>query len=468
MTNSLMDKNEKMDKNKNLMNENLMNENLTDKSLMDNNKGGGEDILIRGGDVLTVSGFERGDVLMRGGRIAALGMNLEAGSARVVDASGLLVVPGLVDIHCHLREPGYEHKEDIASGTAAAAAGGFTSVCCMANTDPVNDNAAVTEFIKSRAAERGSAHVYPIAAVTKGLEGEELTEMGELAEAGAVALSDDGRSVKSAQRMRLALRYAGRFGMTIISHPEDDELTNGGVMNEGYWSTALGLPGVTRAAEETIIARDCMLAGLENARLHVAHVSTAGGAELVREAKRRGWPVTCETAPHYLYATDEWLQDYDTNARVNPPLRTEADRLALIEALEDGTIDCIATDHAPHHADDKNVEFALASSGISGFETALAVCWTALVVPGHMTPEQVLDKLTRAPAGVLGLDAGTLEVGKRADVTLIDPQAEWMVDPGKFRSRGKNTPFAGRTLTGAVRCTFLEGRLVYGDGPECR
>ena len=403
-----------------------------------------------------------------GGAIAALGRDLEAGSARVVDASGLLVAPGLVDIHCHLREPGYEHKEDIASGTAAAAAGGFTSVCCMANTDPVNDNAAVTEFIKSRAAERGSAHVYPIAAVTKGLKGEELTEMGELAEAGAVALSDDGRSVKSAQRMRLALRYAGRFGLTIISHPEDDELTNGGVMNEGYWSTALGLPGVTRAAEETIIARDCMLAGLENARLHVAHVSTAGGAELVREAKRHGWPVTCETAPHYLYATDEWLQDYDTNARVNPPLRTEADRLALIEALKDGTIDCIATDHAPHHADDKNVEFALASSGISGFETALAVCWTALVMPGHMTPEQVLDKLSRAPARVLGLDAGTLEVGKRADVTLIDPRAEWTVDPGKFRSRGKNTPFAGRTLTGAVRCTFLEGRPVYGDGPECR
>lgn len=444
------------------MTNSLMNENWM------NRKESAEDILIRGGDVLTVSGLERGDVLMRGGAIAALGRDLEAGSARVVDASGLLVAPGLVDIHCHLREPGYEHKEDIASGTAAAAAGGFTSVCCMANTDPVNDNAAVTEFIKSRAAERGSAHVYPIVAVTKGLKGEELTEMGELAEAGAVALSDDGRSVKSAQRMRLALRYAGRFGLTIISHPEDDELTNGGVMNEGYWSTALGLPGVTRAAEETIIARDCMLAGLENARLHVAHVSTAGGAELVREAKRRGWPVTCETAPHYLYATDEWLQDYDTNARVNPPLRTEADRLALIEALKDGTIDCIATDHAPHHADDKNVEFALASSGISGFETALAVCWTALVVPGHLTPEQVLEKLTRAPARVLELDAGTLEVGKRADVTLIDPRAEWTVDPGKFRSRGENTPFAGRTLTGAVRCTFLEGRLVYGDGPECR
>ena len=426
-----------------------------------------QDILIRGGDVLTVKGFEKGDVLMRDGRIAAVGPGLEAGDARVVDASGLLAAPGLVDIHCHLREPGYEHKEDIVSGTAAAAAGGFTSVCCMANTQPVNDSAVVTEFIRKKAAERGSARVYPIAAVTKGLLGEELTEMGELAEAGAVALSDDGRSVKSAQRMRLALRYAGRFGMTIISHPEDEELTDGGVMNEGYWSTALGLPGVTRAAEETIIARDCRLAGLENARLHVAHVSTAGGADLIREAKRRGWPVTCETAPHYLYATDALLQDYDTNARVNPPLRTEADRLALIEALKDGTIDCIATDHAPHHADDKNVEFALAASGISGFETAFALCWTALVKPGLMTPEQVLDKLTRAPARVLGLDAGTIEVGKRADVTVIDPRAEWTVDPAQFRSRGKNTPFAGHTLTGAICYTFLEGRPVY-EGSECR
>ena len=426
-----------------------------------------QDILIRGGDVLTVKGFEKGDVLMRDGRIAAVGPGLEAGDARVVDASGLLAAPGLVDIHCHLREPGYEHKEDIVSGTAAAAAGGFTSVCCMANTQPVNDSAVVTEFIRRKAAERGSARVYPIAAVTKGLLGEELTEMGELAEAGAVALSDDGRSVKSAQRMRLALRYAGRFDMTIISHPEDEELTDGGVMNEGYWSTALGLPGVTRAAEETIIARDCRLAGLENARLHVAHVSTAGGADLIREAKRRGWPVTCETAPHYLYATDALLQDYDTNARVNPPLRTEADRLALIEALKDGTIDCIATDHAPHHADDKNVEFALAASGISGFETAFALCWTALVKPGLMTPEQVLDKLTCAPARVMGLDSGTIEVGKRAAVTVIDPRAEWTVDPAQFRSRGKNTPFTGHTLTGAICYTFLEGRPVY-EGSECR
>ncbi|MDO4786630.1 MAG: dihydroorotase [Fretibacterium sp.] len=426
-----------------------------------------KDILIRGGDVLTVKGLEKGDVLMRDGRIAAVGAGLEAPDARVIDASGLLVSPGLVDLHCRLREPGYEHKEDIASGTAAAAAGGFTSVCCTADTDPVNDNAVVTEFILKRAAERGSARVHPIAAMTKGLKGAELTEVGELAEAGAVALSD-GRGVVSAQRMRLAFQYAGRFGMTIVSHPEDEDLTDGGVMNEGHWSTALGLPGATRAAEETVIARDCMLAGLENARLHVAHVSTAGGAELIREAKRRGWPVTCETAPHYLYATDEWLQGYDTNTRVNPPLRTEADRLALIEALKDGTIDCIATDHAPHHEDDKNVEFALASPGISGFETALAVCWTALVLPGHMTPAQLLDRLTRSPARVLGLDAGTLEVGGRADVTIIDPRAEWTVDPARFRSRGRNTPFAGRTLTGAVRFTFLGGRPVYEGGAECR
>ena len=435
---------------------------------MTNVKDRTQDILIRGGDVLTAKGFEKADVLMRDGRIAAVGRGLEAGDARVIDAEGLLVAPGLVDIHCRLREPGFEHKEDIVSGTAAAAAGGFTTVCCMAGTDPVNDNAVVTEFIRRKAAEKGSAHVHPIAAVTKGLKGEELTEAGELAEAGAAALSDDNRPVRSAQRMRLALRYAKRFGMTIVSHPEDEDLTDGGVMNEGHWSTALGLPGATRAAEETIIARDCRLAGLEDARLHVAHVSTAGGAELVREAKRRGWPVTCETAPHYLYATDAWLEDYDSNARVNPPLRTEADRLALIEALKDGTIDCIATDHAPQHEDDKNVEFSLAAPGISGLETALAVCWTALVLPGHMTPEQVLDKLTRAPARVLGLDAGTIEAGKPADVTVIDPKGEWTVDPAKFRSRGKNTPFAGRTLTGAVRYTFLEGRPVYEGGAECR
>jgi dihydroorotase len=261
--------------------------------------------------------------------------------------------------------------------------------------------------------------------------------------------------------MRLALSYAKRFGLVVVSHPEDEDLVDGGVMNEGYWSTMLGLPGATRAAEETIIARDCMLSALENSRLHIAHVSTAGGAEIVRQAKRMGAPVTCETAPHYLFATDEWVGDYDTNTRVNPPLRTESDREALIGALLDGTIDAIATDHAPHHADDKKVEYALAASGISGLETALAICWTALVKPGLLSPEQLFDKLSRSPARVLGLDAGTIEEGGRADITIIDPAAEWTVDPAKFASRGKNTPFAGRKLTGLVKYTIAGGLIAY-------
>jgi dihydroorotase len=427
-----------------------------------------KNILIEGGKIFTPNGTIEGNLLIAGGIVAAVGDiqgrdgNASDQNALVIDAKGLWVAPGLVDIHCHLREPGYEYKEDIASGTAAAAKGGFTSICCMANTDPVNDNAVVTKFIRQRAEEAGPVRVYPIAAATKGLKGEELTEMGELSEAGAVAVSDDGKSIRNAQRMRLVLSYAKRFGLVVVSHPEDADLVDGGVMNEGYWSTALGLPGATRAAEESIIARDCMLAELENSRVHIAHVSTAGGAEIVRQAKRRGAPVTCETAPHYLFATDEWARDYDTNTRVNPPLRTEADRIALIEALRDGTIDAIATDHAPHHIDDKNVEYALASSGISGFETAFAICWSALVKPGFLSPEQLIDKLSRSPARVLGLDAGAIETGRRADVTIIDPASEWTVDPAKFASRGKNTPFAGRSLTGLVKYTIAGGEIAYG------
>lgn len=418
--------------------------------------------IIKGGKVLTASGADMSDIIVRGGSIEAIGRDLNPDGARVIDASGMWVVPGLVDIHCHLREPGYEEKEDIASGTAAAARGGFTSICCMANTNPVNDSAVVTEFIKKRAAEAGPIHVYPIAALTKGLAGEELTEVGELAGAGAVGLSDDGKSVKNAHRMRLALCYAKRFGLRVISHPEDTDLTNGGVMNEGFWSAAIGLPGTTRAAEETIIARDCRLAALENTGIHIAHVSTAGGAEIIRIAKSMGVAVTCETAPHYLYATDEWVREYDTNTKVNPPLRTDNDRMALMAALLDGTIDCIATDHAPHHADDKNVEYSIAASGISGFETAFSVCWTALVKPGLMTPETLFRKMTSAPAGILGLDAGTLSEGRPADITIIDPDAEWTVDANKFASRGHNTPFSGRTLSGLVKCTVAGGEIAYG------
>jgi dihydroorotase len=417
--------------------------------------------LIKNGKIITPSGVVSGSLLIENGLISAIGGDVTGADAEVIDASGMWISPGLVDIHCHLREPGFEYKEDIESGTAAAAKGGFTLVCCMANTDPVNDSAVVTEFILSKARRVSKIQVCPIGAVTKGLKGEELAEMGELREAGAVAVSDDGKSVKSAQRMRLALSYAKSFNLVVISHPEDEELVNGGVMNEGYWSTALGLPGTTRVAEESVIARDCMLAELENSRLHIAHVSTAGGAEIVRAFKKRGAPITCETAPHYLYATDELAQSYDSNTKVNPPLRTDADRTALTEALKDGTIDCIATDHAPHHLDDKNVEYSIASSGISGFETALGICWTALVRGGHMTPEEMLRKLTSAPSNVLCLDAGTIELGRRADITIIDPEAEWTVDPANFRSRGKNTPFAGDKLTGLVKYTIAGGEIAY-------
>lgn len=429
-----------------------------------NQKEGMKNYLIKGGKILSPSGTTESDILISDGRIAGIGNDVACEDALVIDATGLWVVPGLVDIHCNLREPGYEEKEDIVSGTAAAAKGGFTSICCMANTDPINDNAVVTSYIRKKAEEAGPIHVYPIAALTKGLKGEELTEAGELREAGAVALSDDGKSLKSAHRMRLALSYAKRFGLTVISHPEDEDLVNGGLMNEGFWSTALGLAGITRVSEESVIARDCMLASIENAKIHIAHVSTAGGAEIIRQMKKQGVAVTCETAPHYLYATDEWVQGYDTNTKVNPPLRTEDDRLALIEALKDGTIDCIVTDHAPQHEDDKNVEYAIAAPGISGFETAFSICWTALVVPGHMTPEQLFEKLTTTPAKILGLDAGTLEKDGGADIAIIDPNEEWTVDPKGFVSRGKNTPFAGKKLTGAIKYTFAGGILAYDGG----
>ena len=423
--------------------------------------------LIKGGVVVTPAGMKGLDLMIEAGRISRVGENLTADGFRTIDATDMIVSPGLVDIHCHLREPGYEEKEDIASGAAAAAKGGFTSVCCMANTNPVNDNAVVTEFIKKKAAMAGPVRVYPIAAITKNLAGEELTEAGDLAEAGAVALSDDGRCVGNAMRMRLALSYAKRFGLKVISHPEDTDLTDGGLMNEGYWSTALGLPGITRAAEETMIARDCILAEIENTGIHIAHVSTRGGAEIIRQAKRRNAAVTCETAPHYIYATDEWVKDYDTNTKVSPPLRTEDDRLAIIEALADGTIDCIATDHAPHHIDDKNVEYALAANGISGFETAFSICWTVLVKGGILSPEELFRKMTSAPAEIFGLDAGKIEEGNIADIAIIAPDAEWTVDPSKFVSSGHNSPFGGRTLSGMVKCTMAGGEIVHGGEWAC-
>jgi dihydroorotase len=422
-------------------------------------------ILLKDGTIVMADGPRKWDLLIEDGKIAAIGEKLDANGAEIREISGLLASPGLIDLHCHLREPGYEYKEDIASGTRAAARGGFTTVCCMANTNPVNDTAAVTDLIQAKARREGLVRVCPIGAATKGLKGEELTEMGELKDAGIVAVSDDGKSVANAGRMRLVLSYAKHFDLPVVTHPEDLDLVGGGLMNEGYWSTVLGMAGITRAAEESIIFRDCALAELENSHLHVAHVSTAGGAEIVRRFKARGCRVTAETAPHYLYATDAWVEGYDANTRVNPPLRTGKDVEALIEALKDGTIDCIATDHAPHHADEKNVEYAQAASGISGFETALGICWTALVAPGHLTPEGLIQKMSAEPARIFSLPGGKLEIGRSADLTLIDPNAEWTVDAAGFLSKGKNTPFHGKKLMGRVVGTYVAGERVY-DGKD--
>lgn len=423
--------------------------------------------LIRGGRVIDPSQAMDGafDLLIEDGVIAKIAERIEDADAAAIDAAGLCVLPGLVDIHCHLRDPGFEYKEDIATGTRSAAAGGFTSICCMPNTSPVNDCAAVTRYILERAGTVGNGvHVYPIGAISKGLKGAELAEIGTMKAAGVVAISDDGRPVVNANLMKLALLYADHFDVPIVSHSEDLDLTDGGVMNEGYMSTLLGLRGTTRAAEEVMIARDILLAEAYGKRIHLCHVSTKGGVQLVREAKARGVRVTAETAPHYIGATDEWVRDYDTDTRVNPPLRTEEDRLAVIAGLVDGTLDCIATDHAPHHADEKNVEYPLAASGMVGFETAFAVCYTELVEKGFMDLNRLVALMTVNPARILNLPAGTLAPGARADVALVDAGVRWTVDAKKLHSKSKNTPFDGRTYTGRVKRTLCGGQTIYEEG----
>ena len=422
--------------------------------------------ILRGGRVIDPSQNLDGvmDVLIEDGRIAELCAHAREDGAEVIDASGLCVLPGLVDIHCHLRDPGFEYKEDIATGTQSAAAGGFTSICCMPNTNPVNDCAAVTRYILERAATVGSGvHVYPIGAISKGLKGGELAEIGTMKEAGIVAISDDGKPVVNSNLMRLALIYADHFDVPVVSHSEDPDLVDGGVMNEGYMSTLLGLRGTTRAAEEVMIARDILVAETYGKRIHLCHVSTKGGVQLIREAKARGVRVTAETAPHYIGATDAWVEGYDTNTRVNPPLRTEEDRLAVIAGLADGTLDCIATDHAPHHADEKNVEYPLAASGMVGFETAFAVCYTELVEKGYMDLPRLVSLMTCKPARILNLPAGTLAPGARADIVMVDPARSWTVDAAKLHSKSKNTPFAGRTYTGRVKRTLCAGRTIYEE-----
>ncbi|WP_123290816.1 dihydroorotase [Desulfosoma caldarium] len=379
---------------------------------------------------------------------------------RVIDVMGKWVVPAWVDMHVHLREPGEEYKETIATGTAAAVAGGFGAVACMPNTKPVNDCAAVTQFIVRRASEEGYCRVYPVAAISKGLRGEELAEFGELREAGAVAVSDDGRPVMNAALMRRALEYAKAFDLLVITHAEDLALSQGGHMHEGFVSTKLGLQGIPAAAEAAMIARDVLLAELTGGRLHVAHVSTEASVWILREAKRRGIPVTCETAPHYFTLTDEAVEGFDTVYKVNPPLRTRRDVEAIKEALADGTIDVIATDHAPHSLLEKETEFQDAANGMIGLESALPLVLN-LIREGVADPLTILAKVTCKPMKILGLPFDGLEPGSPANVTVIDPDAEWVVDPERFQSKGRNCPFRGWSVRGRAMMTVVDGVVRY-------
>jgi dihydroorotase len=421
-------------------------------------------LLIRNGRVLdpanSVDAVQ--DVLITNGRIERLGRDLPpAVAAMVLDATGKIVCPGFIDIHVHLREPGHEYKETVASGTRAAAAGGFTAVCCMANTHPVNDNRSITDYIRARAAVEGVVRVYPIGAVTRGLGGEELAELAELAEAGCVAFSDDGKCVMNAALYRRAMEYTLPFGAPVISHAEDHHLSRGASMNEGVVSTELGLAGGPAAAEDIMVARDILLAELTGAHVHIAHLSTAGAVRLVRDAKARGVRVTAEVTPHHLLLTEEAVRTFDANAKMSPPLRSKGDTEVLLEALVDGTIDCIATDHAPHAGSDKEGEFDRAAFGIVGLETAVGLLLDRLVKPGALPLATLISRLSRDPARLLGLPGGHLAPGAPADLTILDPAAEWTVDPARFQSRSRNTPFGGWPVTGRPWKTIVGGGIVW-------
>ena len=407
------------------------------------------------------------DVLLENGKIAKIGSDLlksakakDSGKVKIIELAGMIVTPGLIDMHTHLREPGFEYKETVASGAAAAVAGGFTSIACMPNTSPVNDNRSITEFIRRKAAEADLANVYPIGAISKDSSGSQLTEFWDLKDAGVVALSDDGKPVMDAALMRRAMEYAHSLGLPIISHCEDINLSGGGLMNEGYHSTILGLGGIPSIAEEAMVARDILIAEFTKTCVHIAHVSTAGSVRLIREAKKRGLRVTAETAPHYFTLTDELLQGYDTNLKVNPPLRSAQDVAAIKEGLADGTLDVIACDHAPHGRTDKELEFEYAENGISGLETSLALSLN-LIQEKVLSWPDLISKMSPNPARILNLPKGTLQAGADADITVIDPQLKWTVDVKTFRSRGKNSPFHGRKMQGRAILTIVGGEIKY-------
>jgi len=419
-------------------------------------------IWIRGGRILDPAAErdELGDVLIEDGVIAAVGASLDASDAEVIDANGAWIAPGFVDLHTHLREPGQEYKEDIASGGRSAVAGGFSAIACMANTQPVNDDPAMTDFILDRAKQDSPARVYPVAAATRGLEGTVMTEMSALIDAGAVAFSDDGKTIMDGGVMRRVLEYSRLVNAPVITHGEDRHLVANGVVNEGPVSTKLGLPGNPAVAEEVLVVRDLMLAELTGAHLHVAHVSTRGAVAAIRQARERGVNVTAEAAPHHLTLTDEAVLGYRTNAKVAPPLRSTADMVACREGLADGTIDAIATDHAPHAVHEKDLDFTEAPPGLIGFETAFPVVLD-LVRAGELSPLELMRRMSTNPAKILKRPGGSLAVGAPADIAILDPEVYWTYDPAKGYSKSRNSPWAGQTMTGRATATIVGGRLVY-------
>jgi len=421
-------------------------------------------VLIRGGRVVDPSqGLDEVlDLLLVNGAVSSLSKNVgPAADAREIDAAGLVVVPGLIDAHVHLREPGHEHKETIASGARAAAAGGITAVCAMPNTDPPIDDPATVAFVVAEGKRVGAARVYPMGAISVGMAGEALTEFGEMVEAGAVAVTDDGRPVMDSGLMRLALEYAQGFGIPVVDHPEDLSLSRDGSMNEGLVSSRLGLRGKPNAAEDIHIVRDILLAELTGGRIHLQHVSTRYGVDAIRRAKDRGLQVTGEASPHHLLLTDEAVDGYRTEAKMNPPLRSPEDRDAVLQGLLDGTLDMVATDHAPHHYDEKEAAFDDAPNGVVGLETSLGLIYTHFVATGRMDLSTMVERMSVAPARVFNLPGGTLTVGSPGDVTVFDPEAEWVVDPQRFLSKSRNTPFAGWKLKGRPRYTLVAGEVVW-------
>ena len=418
--------------------------------------------LIKGGEVVLLDGVKKCDLLLEDDKIAELAEKIDCKDAdKIIDASGKTVIPGIIDMHVHLREPGFEGKEDIESGSKAAVAGGVTQVCCMPNTNPVCDNAVVVKYIKTREKEVNLCKINPIGAITKGEKGESLADIGKMAKEGAVAISDDGRSVMNSLIMRLGMEYASGFNLKCLCHCEDIALVDGGVVNEGKNSTLTGLKGSPRAAEDIMIARDISLAESLDVPVHICHVSTYSGVDIIRAAKKRGVKVTAETCPHYFILTDDIITNFDTFTKVNPPVREEKDRLAIIEGLKDGTLDCIVTDHAPHSQKDKEVEYNLAAFGMSGIETSFALSYTYLVKSGIMSLNELMKLMAYNPAKTLSLAGGEIKAGEVADLAIVDLNAKYVIDGKKFISKGKNTPFNGYEVYGKVCATIVDGEVKY-------